>query len=177
MKIRLEDTAVLPIRILGDPVLREPAAQVDAITDEIISLAAAMFRTMYEAPGIGLAAPQVGVGLRLICVDAGAEAKLSDGLCVVNPRITAAAGEEAGEEGCLSIPGVTGMVMRATHVTVEGLTLDGEALRADFEGLPARIFQHEIDHLDGILFIDYLPRLKRDLIKRRFRKRTLSQAS
>jgi peptide deformylase len=140
---------VLKIRTEGDPVLRERAKPVQAIDERILNLASDMLETMYKAPGVGLAAPQVGVGLRLVVADAG------DGPhTLINPEIVEARGEEAGSEGCLSVPGVVGVVNRSTEVRVTALDRQGRRFSLAASGLLARVLQHEIDHLDGILFID-----------------------
>jgi peptide deformylase len=161
--------AGMEIRLLGDPVLRERAAEVDAVDDEIRRLARDMFDTMYEADGVGLAAPQVGIVRRLIVVDSREPG--SEPMAVVNPRVIAAsAGTERAEEGCLSIPGVRDVVERPAAVTVEGLDMDGRTVRLEADGLLGRIFQHEIDHLDGVLFPDRLSPLKRRLALKRWEK-------
>lgn len=141
---------ILEIRRAGDPILRKRAFSLAKISREILSLADNMMDTLYAAEGVGLAAPQVGVPVRLIVVDVG------DGpLVLFNPRIVRSAGEAVAREGCLSLPGVTGEVARAEKVTVESLARNGLGLRTiTGQGLLARALQHEIDHLDGILFID-----------------------
>lgn len=141
--------AILPIRKEGDPVLRQKAAPVHKVTKRIVKLLQDMEETMYAADGIGLAAPQVGVSERLIVVDVG------DGpIHLVNPVLLSAEGSVVDVEGCLSIPGVIGYVERAQRVVVEGLDIRGKRRRVAAEDLLARALQHEIDHLDGILFID-----------------------
>jgi len=142
--------AVLPITLIGDPILRQRAKPVEKITKKTRRLIKDMVDTLYATPnGIGLAAPQVGVSERIIVIDIG------DGLIVViNPRIVEASGSEVDIEGCLSIPGISGYVERAARVVVEGLDERGKPLRMEAESLLARVFQHEIDHLDGILFTD-----------------------
>ncbi len=141
--------ALLDIRKAGDKVLKEQAAPVTKIDRRIKKLLGDMAQTMYEANGVGLAAPQVGVSLRVIVIDAG------EGLNeLVNPVIDAAEGCEVGTEGCLSIPGVFGEVERCAAVTVEGLNREGRKVRVSGSGFFARALQHEIDHLDGVLFIE-----------------------
>lgn len=145
--------SVLPIRTLGDPVLRQPARDVEAFDSSLRRLRDDMLETMYGAPGVGLAAPQVGVSLRFFVFDPG------DGSgpgAVANPRIVAAEGEQVEDEGCLSIPGLWYPTRRALRVRLEGLDVDGRPLSLEGEGLLARIFQHETDHVDGLLFIDRL---------------------
>jgi len=141
--------AIFKIVTVGDPVLREKAKPVEKITPAVGRLLNDMAETMYNARGLGLAAPQVGIPKRVIVVDAGR------GLYqLINPEIIAAEGAETDREGCLSIPGVWGEVTRAFQVKVRALDRDGETVEVEAEGLFARVLQHEIDHLDGILFID-----------------------
>jgi len=161
--------ALLDILHYPDPRLRiraEPVAQVD---DAIRQLAADMLETMYDAPGIGLAATQVNVHRRLIVLDV-SEAH-DNPLCLVNPQILSTEGEEEMEEGCLSVPGVYDLVNRAERIRVRALDLEGAPLELDADGLLAVCIQHEIDHLDGKLFVDYLSRLKRDRIRKRLDRR------
>jgi peptide deformylase len=149
--------SVLPIRVLGDPVLREETTPVAAVTDDIRRLIDDMFETMYAANGIGLAAPQVGRTERVCVVDVEGAV-----YALVNPEIVEAQGPKSkAEEGCLSIPDVYGDVERPKHVTVRALDRDGTPFEVSAEGLLGRCFQHEIDHLHGKLFIDYLSFLKR----------------
>ena len=136
------------IRIYGDPVLRQKALPVNKIDRRIKRLVRYMEEAMERANGIGLAAPQVGVSERVIIV------KIRSPIVVVNPVITYMEGEELGEEGCLSIPNVVGDVSRATRIIVKGLDLNEREIEIEANNLSARAFQHEIDHLDGILFID-----------------------
>jgi len=150
--------SILDIRVLGDPVLRRPTTPVIEVTDELRRLIANMFETMYAAEGIGLAAPQVGRSERLAVVDVeGAKYVL------INPRIVSSqgAGKEIAEEGCLSIPDIYGDVERPTTVTIRATDENGDEYEATGSELLGRCFQHEIDHLDGKLFIDYLSPLKR----------------
>jgi len=140
---------VLAIKKAGDTVLKAQAAPVERISRKLKQLIDDMAHTMYDADGVGLAAPQVGISLRVIVVDAG------NGLIeLINPKLIAAEGAECGSEGCLSIPGVFGEVERGTKVTVEGLNRWGKKQCINATGLLARVLQHEIDHLDGILFIE-----------------------
>lgn len=141
--------AILPIRKEGDPVLRQKAAPVPKVTKRIVKLLQDMEETMYAADGVGLAAPQVGVSERLIVVDVG-----EGPIHLINPVLLEATGSSIDVEGCLSIPGVVGYVDRAQRVVVEGLDTKGRRRRIEAEDLLARALQHEIDHLDGILFID-----------------------
>jgi peptide deformylase len=160
---------VLEIRLLGDPVLRERAVEIEAVDDDVRRLAEAMMATMYEAEGVGLAAPQVGVSRRIIVVDPREPG--IEPTALVNPRLVAEGPDrERAEEGCLSIPGVRDVVERAVAVTVDALDLEGRPVRIEAEGLHARVLQHEIDHLDGILFFDRLSPLKRRLLLKRWEK-------
>ena len=160
--------ALLPILHFPDPRLRTPARPVTAVTEEIRRLAADMFETMYHAPGIGLAATQVNVQQRVIVVDVSHDK--DQPLCLINPEILDRVGEEEMEEGCLSVPGVFETVRRAEKVRVRYLSLTGEETMLDADGLLAVCIQHEIDHLDGRLFVDYLSTLKRNRIRRKLEK-------
>ncbi len=141
--------AAYKIVVVPDPVLREKSLPVTKFNQGLIRLLENMKDTMYEAEGVGLAAPQIGVLRRVIVYDAGG------GLIeLINPRISEREGEEAGVEGCLSIPNTRGLVRRAKRVVVEALNRYGEPIRVEEEGLAARVIQHEIDHLDGVLFVD-----------------------
>jgi peptide deformylase len=160
--------AVLEIRTFGDPVLRERATEVEAVTDVHRRLAADMLDTMRDAPGVGLAGTQVGVLHRLFVW----EVDDSHGV-LLNPVITARSSDMVeDEEGCLSLPGLVYPVLRPAAVTVTGMDLDGNDVTFDAEELLARVVQHEIDHLDGVLFIDRLP----DVLKREATRRLSEQA-
>lgn len=161
--------ARLEVRILGDPVLREKAEPVTAITADTRLLIADMFDTMYAEEGVGLAAPQVGVRDRIIVIDPHNEE--TKPFALINPEILEASREtDKSEEGCLSIPGLRDIVERSSRVRVRGLTENGEVYEAETEGLLARIIQHEIDHLDGILFFDRISALKRKLLLAKWQK-------
>jgi peptide deformylase len=157
------------VRILGDPVLREKAAPVAAVSDDVKQLIRDMFDTMYAEEGVGLAAPQVGISQRIIVIDA-----QQDDLppfALINPEIVELSKEtEKGEEGCLSIPGLRDIVERSYRVVVRGDTPEGETRELDLIGLPARIIQHEVDHLDGILFFDRMSALKRKMLLSKWQK-------
>lgn len=161
---------ILRIRKYGDPVLETPAEPVTEFNGELRQLAEDMFETMYANKGIGLAAPQVGVSKRLAVIDASAGEDPSAKLILVNPVILVKEGVQIGEEGCLSIPGFREDVKRAYRVRVRAQDLEGSFFETEGEELLARVIQHEIDHLDGILFLQHLSLLKRDLIKRKIRK-------
>lgn len=143
---------VLPIRQFGDPVLRTRASEVKEVDRAARRLMKSMAQTMKDAPGIGLAAPQVGVLKRIIVWEFEEESGQ-----LANPVIVEREGEVEGEEGCLSLPGLLYPVVRSQRVVVEGLDASGEPVRIEADDMPARILQHEIDHLDGVLFIDRLP--------------------
>ena len=161
--------AKLDVRILGDPVLRKKADEVPEITPELRRLIDDMFETMYAEEGVGLAAPQVGISQRVIVVDPHEEG--TTGFALINPVVREVGKQlDRGEEGCLSIPGLKDIVERPLNVVVEGLTPEGENKRIEAEGLLARILQHEIDHIDGILFIDRLSPLKRKLLLKKWQK-------
>lgn len=161
---------ILRIRKYGDPVLETPAAVVSEFNGELRQLADDMFETMYANKGVGLAAPQVGVSQRLAVIDTSAGEDPAARLVLVNPVILVKEGVQIGEEGCLSIPGFREDVKRAYRVRVRAQDLDGNYFEAEGEELLARAMQHEIDHLDGILFLQHLSVLKRDLIRRKIRK-------
>ncbi|MEZ5352669.1 MAG: peptide deformylase [Bryobacteraceae bacterium] len=155
----------------GDPVLETPCAPVEQFdTPEIHQLVADMFETMYANKGVGLAAPQVGVSQRLTVIDCSLGEDESQKLVLVNPEIVSLEGAQIGEEGCLSIPGFREDVRRAQIAKVRACDAAGAPFEVTGEELLARALQHEIDHLNGVLFIKHLSMLKRDLIKRRIRK-------
>lgn len=161
--------AVREIKLLGDPVLRRKAEPVAEVDDEIRGLIDDMLETMYDADGVGLAAPQVGIGKRVIVVDV--RDPDAPPFALINPVIVERGDEvERGEEGCLSIPGLKEIVERPAEVVVEGLDRDGNPRRIEAEGLLARALQHEVDHLDGILFIDRVSPLKRQMLLKRWKK-------
>jgi len=161
---------IRPILKYGAPELETQSAPVTRFDDEIRTLARDLLETMYDAPGIGLAAPQVGVNRRLIVVDISGGEDLGHQLILANPVIKAQEGIQEEEEGCLSIPGFTALVERPGAVSVAGQDLDGQPTELEAEGLLARALCHEIDHLDGILYLDRISALRRDLIKRKIRK-------
>jgi peptide deformylase len=160
--------AILDILHYPDPRLRTQAEPVAEVTDELRVLVDDMFETMYEAPGIGLAATQVNVHRRVIVIDISEDR--SEPLCLINPEILAREGEEQMDEGCLSVPGVYETVVRAERVKVRALGRDGQPIERWADGILAVCIQHEIDHLDGKLFVDYLSNLKRQRIRRKLEK-------
>ncbi len=161
---------ILRIRKYGDPVLETKADPVTEFDGEMRQLAADMFETMYANKGVGLAAPQVGVSRRLAVIDPSAGEDEAARIVLVNPEILVKEGMQIGEEGCLSIPGFREDVKRAWRVRARAQDLEGKFFEIEGEELLARAIQHEIDHLDGILFLQHLSLLKRDLIKRKIRK-------
>ena len=161
---------ILDILKFPDPVLRAPARPVEAITGQVAEFIDDMLETMYAAPGIGLAAPQVGVSRRIIVLDLDHENRGANVIKLVNPVIREAEGEVVFEEGCLSVVEFTAEVRRAERVRVSGYDENGEEVEIDADGLLAVALQHEIDHLDGKLFIDRISRLKRDLYVRKLKK-------
>lgn len=161
-----------PILKYGDDTLRQPAASVEAFTTDIDRLIGDMIETMYAAPGIGLAAPQVGVALRIFTVDVSLGRDLAELIVMVNPEFVEREGIQLEEEGCLSVPGFNATVVRPSRVIVRGLDRTGQAHQREGTGLLARAFQHEMDHLDGTLFVDRLRGIKRDLIVKKIRKLT-----
>lgn len=166
---------VLRLRFLGDPVLRAKAAPVTVFDEALAAFVEEMFRAMYAHGGVGLAAPQVGRSERVLVVDASERRDGSEAFVLINPEILEAEGTAVGEEGCLSIPGVTADVERSARVIVAGLTPEGEPVRVQGAELLARVLQHEIDHLNGILFIDRLGPLRRRMALRAWRRHLASQ--
>lgn len=154
----------------GDPVLEKPGASITKFDATLAELAEDMFATMYAAQGVGLAAPQIGKSLRIAVVDVTSGKNPEAKIVLVNPEITHAEGEKREEEGCLSIPGFRGYVVRPQFVTIKAQNAKGEWFEIRGEDLLARAFCHEIDHLNGILFLQHLSMLKRDLIKRKIKK-------
>jgi peptide deformylase len=167
---------IRPIVKFGDPVLARKAEPVAEITDEIRQLIDDMIETMYAAPGIGLAAPQVGVSLRVCVIDISGGRKGGEVITLVNPEFVERTGMQLEEEGCLSVPGYNATVARPERAIVRGRNRDGQDVTIDGTGLLARALQHEIDHLDGTLFLSRLRGLPRDLILRKIRKQQRSGA-
>jgi peptide deformylase len=165
---------VLPIIKYGHPVLTTRAKKVDAITDQIVELARAMVLTMHATPGLGLAAPQVNESHRLITVDLSVGEKPEELIILVNPELLDAEGDSVLEEGCLSVPGIHEKVHRPARVRIRGIDLGGEERTFEAEGLLARVFCHEIDHINGRLFIDKLSPLKKAMAKKKLRNQQIS---
>jgi peptide deformylase len=163
---------IRPILKYGDGILHEPARRVDAITPDIDGLINDMIETMYAAPGVGLAAPQIGVPLRIFVVDVSLGRNPAGPIVMVNPEFVSRDGMQLEEEGCLSVPGFNATVMRPMRAVIKGLDRAGHEYEREGTDLLARAFQHEMDHLEGTLFIDHLRGVKRDLIVRRIRKLT-----
>lgn len=161
---------VLPIMKYGNSVLASAAEEVKNIDDEIRELAQNMVQTMYAAPGLGLAAPQVNVSKRVITVDISVGENEKDLIILINPELLRAEGEIISEEGCLSVPGIHENVSRPVRVVIKGLDLDGQEKIIEADDLLARVFCHEIDHINGKLFIEHLSSLKRALVRRKLKK-------
>jgi len=153
-----------------DPELKKKSPPVTVINDTTRQLVRDMAETMYDAPGIGLAAPQIGVHQRVIVLDVAGKDEPPALIAAINPVIVHAEGETFEEEGCLSVPKYAANVRRHAKIVVKGLNVDGEEMTWRAEGLLAIAFQHEIDHLDGILFIDQISQLKRDIFRRKYRR-------
>jgi peptide deformylase len=159
-----------PIVRYGADVLHRPTAPVEAVTPEIQALIDDMIHTMYAAPGIGLAAPQVGVGVRIFVCDISLGRNPADLLTFINPAFVERDGMQLEEEGCLSAPGFNATVARPSRAILKGLDREGQEHTVEASGLLARCFQHEMDHLDGTLFIDRLRGLQKDFIVRKIKK-------
>ena len=161
--------AVLPIRTFGDPVLKQPTPEVTTVDESIVRLVEDMIETMHAAPGVGLAAPQVGVQKRLFVYDVGEGPRV-----VLNPELSGQRGEWTYDEGCLSVPSLFWPIVRPKHVHLRGRDLDGGEISIEADELLARVFQHETDHLDGTLLLERLDAEQRKQALRTLRERTLS---
>ncbi len=157
--------AILPVHYLGQPILREVAVPIESVDEELRRLVADMYETMDAALGVGLAGNQVGVARRVAVIDTEEHR-----FVMINPKVLSTTGRESADEGCLSVPDAFGEVTRAAEITLEATDLDGKAFTLDLSGLTARAVQHEIDHLDGVMFIDHLSPLKRQLLVKRWKK-------
>jgi len=167
--------APLPILEYPDPRLRIRAERVTVVDDEVKQLVADMFEAMYAAPGIGLAATQVDRHQRIIVIDVSDER--NEPYCFINPEILSAEGQATFEEGCLSVPGLYDYVERAERITVKALDRNGEPFELETDGLLAQCVQHEMDHLEGKLFVDYLSQLKRERLKKRYSKKARREST
>jgi len=154
----------------GEPSLREVSKPVEAFDADLEKLVADMFETMYAAPGVGLAAPQVGVNVRLVVIDVTGGKEKGNKIVLCNPRVVAAEGTQKGEEGCLSVPDFSENVTRPMKVVVEAQDVKGEPIRVEGSEILARAICHEIDHLDGVMFVDLLSPLKRSIIRGKIKK-------
>ena len=161
---------IYPVVKYGDAVLEKTTKPVEKFDEEMAKLCEDMFESMYAANGVGLAAPQVGLGWRLAVIDVTVGKNPEAKIVLANPEIIHAEGEQREEEGCLSVPGFRGNVARPQYVTVRAQDATGKTFEMNGEGLLARAFCHELDHLDGVLFLKHLGLVKRDLIRRRIRK-------
>ena len=167
--------ALLPIKNCFDPVLRKQCQVIKNINEELVTLSEDMIETTLAAPGVGLAANQIGIPWRLFVVNMGVETDKDNLITLINPEITAMEGSELGEEGCLSIPDMIAEVNRATQIEVKAIDLNGNDVRFEAKGYLARALQHEMDHLNGVLFWDSLGKVKRDILKRKFKKKLKEQ--
>jgi peptide deformylase len=161
---------IYPITKYGESVLESPTKPVEKFDEDLAKLCEDMFESMYVAQGVGLAATQIGLSKNLAVIDVSVGKNPEARLVLANPEIISVEGDQREEEGCLSLPGFRGSVLRPAYVTVRAQNVKGETYEMRGEGLLARAFCHEIDHLNGVLFIQHLSMLKRDLIKRRIRK-------
>ncbi len=164
--------ALLTIKNCLDPVLRKTGLHIENIDGEVVTN---MVETILAAPGVGLAANQIGLPWRMFVINIGVETDKENLVTVINPEITAMEGSELGEEGCLSIPDVVAEIKRASQIEIKGYDLDGNEVCYEAQGYLARAFQHEMDHLNGILFWDNLGKMKRDILKRKFKKKIKEQ--
>ena len=162
---------VHPIITLPDPILRKVAAPIERVDADLRRLMDDMFATMYDAPGVGLAAPQIGISRRLIVMDPTKDEEEDQPLAMVNPQLLERSDDlRMHEEGCLSIPDFTAEIERPARIRVSFIDREGKPQESELEGIWATVVQHEIDHLNGMLFIDYLSRLKRDMVVKKFAK-------
>lgn len=161
---------IRPVLTYPHPVLAQTAAEIEAVTPEICQLAEDMLETMYHKEGLGLAAPQVGESCRLVVVDVSGPDKREEPLVFVNPRIVEVEGQVESSEGCLSVMNYRTKVQRAEKIRLQAVNLDGQPVDMELDGMLAICLQHELDHLDGVLFIDKISRLKRSLYEQKLKK-------
>ena len=166
----MQPMATYTIRVFGDPVLKRPAANVTDIDGAMVKLVDAMYDTMYEAPGVGLAAPQVGVQKRFFVYDIGEGPRT-----LINPVVKESRGEWVYDEGCLSVPGLSFDIVRPKEIHLVGVDLDGNDVSFEADELLARLFQHELDHLDGILLLEHLDESQRKAAMKELRRRTVQE--
>lgn len=159
---------LLQLRFYGDPVLRKKTEPVESITDEIRQIAKDLIETMYEEEGVGLAAPQVGISKRLFAIDTSTSRK--EGKVLVNPEIVSRQGQVVMEEGCLSFPGIYGKIERSEKIRLRGKTVDGEDFDQELDGLSARAVLHELDHLEGVLFVDHMTPSQKIVLQSKLKK-------
>jgi peptide deformylase len=174
LSIHLEEELVQAIVKYGDPVLGRRADEVSKFDESLAALVAEMFDVMYAAGGVGLAAPQIGISMRIFVMDASAGQEAEKRVTVVNPTIELADGDQDGAEGCLSVPGFSFDIRRPDHVIVRGQDASGSPVSIDVTGLEARCVSHEVDHLDGRLLLAHISPLKRDITVRKIKKRMRS---
>jgi peptide deformylase len=168
----IDDLTILEILTYGHPVLKQKAADIENIDEDVFDLAQNMIWTLHAAPGIGLAAPQVNRSIRLIVVDLSVGEKKEDLIVLINPEIVQAEGSCVMEEGCLSVPEINEKVVRPERVVIKGIDLEGKERVIEAKDLQARVYCHEIDHLNGVLFVDHLSPLKKGLIKKKFKRQS-----
>lgn len=161
---------IRPVLTYPDPILAKTATEIETVTPEICQLAEDMLETMYHKEGLGLAAPQVGESCRLVVVDVTGPEKREEPLVFINPRIVEAQGRVESSEGCLSVMNYRSKVQRAERVRLQALNLEGQPVEVEVDGMLAICLQHELDHLDGVLFIDKISRLKRSLYEQKLKK-------
>lgn len=169
--------SILRIREYPEDVLKQPTEAVKNVDGKLQTLIEDMFETLYAAPGLGLAAPQVGASIQLFVYDMGIREGEHERKIIINPTIVEQEGEVMEEEGCLSIPDYREVVRRAARVLLKGFDQHGQEIALEAKGLEARLFQHELDHLNGVLMFDRLSPLKRDLIQRKFKKRLRAEGA
>lgn len=160
----------------GDDILRKKADPVEKISPEIKSFVSDMFEMLYKSEGVGLAAPQVGSSSAIVVIDPSVGENPSAKIALINPEIIEKKGEQYEEEGCLSFPGISARVSRPTFVKVRYMNLDGEVVEREIQGLLARVYDHEIDHLNGVLFVDHIKGLEKQLLMRKIKKTMISES-